>query len=209
MLWNAQLWDESVSIIALVPQAHPIELQGVDFVESAWHRRDPAEPWRKLKPIGLTLMDRNGAQLFADQDSPDVRPEYFAQKQTKSASAGAASLSGDGQMHSVIVTVLPAIGEQLGQFRFTIKNQCPALANDSDVPTLPACDNALLAYTLGDMLQDLRQYTKANAMFAEAQAHVQTMTNAALNQKSNPQVLLPDDGDSTGRFNSKSHGLFW
>ena len=50
------------------------------------------------------------------------------------------------------------------------KRACPGFSGDTDVSQLRNCDNAIIAYAMGDMLERLRQYAKAQAKFTEAQS---------------------------------------
>jgi hypothetical protein len=73
------------------------------------------------------------------------------------------------------------------------KMTCPTLAgSDSPSTYVRGIDNCLCAYTQGDMLQRLRQYTKANALYQEAGALLQEMRDVENKQAEKQVVITPD-----------------
>jgi hypothetical protein len=57
------------------------------------------------------------------------------------------------------------------------KRICPDLTSDGDTSALRNCDNVIIAYATGDMLERLRQYGKAQSKFQEAAALLQEAQN--------------------------------
>lgn len=74
------------------------------------------------------------------------------------------------------------------------KRKCPELTLDASEPTLNGVDQALIAYTFGDMLRFNRQFAKADSLFAEGKAHVDQMIQIDEQQAAGSQRLVPDDG---------------
>jgi hypothetical protein len=66
------------------------------------------------------------------------------------------------------------------------------LVNDSDRPIIRNIDNALIAFVQGDMLQRARQYGKADKVFAEAGALLQSIQNLENQQSARVQRVIPD-----------------
>ena len=78
------------------------------------------------------------------------------------------------------------------------KRKCPELTTDSSNPTLNGVDQALIAYTFGDMLRFNRQFAKANELYAEGKAHVDQMIQIDEQQAARSQRLTPDGNDFPG-----------
>jgi hypothetical protein len=55
------------------------------------------------------------------------------------------------------------------------KAKCPDLVNGTDSPSIPGADETLVASVQGDLMQWLRQYSKADQHFQEAGAHLANM----------------------------------
>lgn len=69
---------------------------------------------------------------------------------------------------------------------------------DSDSPCLRGIDNALLAFAEGDMLERARQYSKAQAKYAEGAAQVQLMKDIEKGQQQLQSMIIPSYlGDNT------------
>lgn len=78
------------------------------------------------------------------------------------------------------------------------KRKCPELLLDTDEPQLNGVDQALLAYTHGDVLRWLRQFSKAQMLFEEGRAHIDQMIQIDEQQAAKSQRLVPDGFDSPG-----------
>ena len=79
------------------------------------------------------------------------------------------------------------------------KRPCPVLAA-TDTPQLRNVDNALIAFTMGDMLERARQYAKAQAKFTEAGAHLDSMRKLETEQANRQRAVkaLGTGGNTLG-----------
>ena len=79
------------------------------------------------------------------------------------------------------------------------KRTCPDLAADSDKPTIPGADLALLAHTEADLYEWMRQVGKSQTKRQEAVALVQEMRDQALGQAAQISRFIPwDESDFSG-----------
>jgi hypothetical protein len=73
------------------------------------------------------------------------------------------------------------------------KRKPKPLLNDLDTPTIRNIENALLSYTLADMLELLRQYSKAAAKAQEAAAFLAEARDMEANQGQRSIRIIPQD----------------
>jgi hypothetical protein len=65
---------------------------------------------------------------------------------------------------------------QAQQLLFICKKKCEELAADSSKPSIPGCDQTLIAFVQGDLYRwPLRQHSKSKELQAEAMAHLEKM----------------------------------
>ena len=69
--------------------------------------------------------------------------------------------------------------------------EAQAVAND-DPFEIRGCENAIMAFVEGDLLEYSRQYGKAQAKYGEAAAHVGTMKDMERNQQQQVSRIIPD-----------------
>lgn len=69
------------------------------------------------------------------------------------------------------------------------KRVCPALTSDADTSVLRNCDNAIIAFAIGDMLERMRQYGKAQAKFKEAAELLESAKNLEKEQANRPRRI--------------------
>jgi hypothetical protein len=90
------------------------------------------------------------------------------------------------------------------------KRKPKPLLNDLDVPTIRNVENALLAYTMADMLELLRQYAKAQLKAQEAGSFLAEARDLERNQGQNTIRIIPVDAgewtrdDWSGSFSGGS-----
>ena len=87
-------------------------------------------------------------------------------------------------VHTISIYPKPLTGKTLRIFG---KRTVPQLANDSDIQRLRNCDNAIIAYAMGDMLERARQYGKAQAKFQEAAALLELAKSVERDQSNQPR----------------------
>jgi len=79
------------------------------------------------------------------------------------------------------------------------KRKPKPLLDDLDVPTIRNIENALLSYTLADMLELLRQYSKAQLKAQEAGAFLSEARDLETNQGQNTVRVIPVDSGEWSR----------
>lgn len=84
------------------------------------------------------------------------------------------------------------------------KKKFNPLRNDEDAPELSGIDTALLAWAMGDMLEDQRHYGKAAAKFNEAALAEQIMVSMEKEQSENIVRIIPSEGDYLSCPSSKT-----
>jgi hypothetical protein len=67
------------------------------------------------------------------------------------------------------------------------KRTIPPLSDDDDVSILRNCDNAIIAFAMGDMLERARQYAKAQAKFQEAASLLEEAKSVEKDQANQPR----------------------
>jgi len=72
------------------------------------------------------------------------------------------------------------------------KRTCIDLLNDTDRPLLTGVDECLCAFVMGDLYQWLRQFTKANAFFQEANALLAKMVDIETAQTTESRQIVPE-----------------
>jgi hypothetical protein len=87
---------------------------------------------------------------------------------------------------------LNQIPEKAGVLFVIGKRTCVELVNDFDVPLIPGVDNCLIAFVMGDLYQWMRQFTKAETFFREANALLQTMIDIETAQSAEIRQIIPD-----------------
>lgn len=89
----------------------------------------------------------------------------------------------------------------LGKQQSRIRQLGEDAAITEDMPfTIRGIDNALIAFTEGDLLEYSRQYAKAQAKFGEAASHVSVMKDMERNQQQQISRIIPDDDGSITLF---------
>jgi len=78
--------------------------------------------------------------------------------------------------------------------RLLAKRRIKPLIEDSDSPELTGIDNALIAAALGDLLEAMRQYGKAQAKFQESGEFVRQMARLEREQSAGVARIIPAGG---------------
>lgn len=81
--------------------------------------------------------------------------------------------------------------EQAGVVLVMGKRTCVALVADADTPLISGTAECLVAFTMGDLYQWMRQFTKASAFHQEAQALLAKMVEIETSQTTETRQLLP------------------
>src|SRR5436190_5421204 len=98
-------------------------------------------------------------------------------------------------LYAITVYPTPAVNTALLIYG---KRKCPGLSNDSDESLLRNCDNCIIAYAMGDMLERQRQYGKAQSKFTEAGALLEEAKKVEQEQANQPRrtKMLTVSGNS-------------
>ncbi len=86
----------------------------------------------------------------------------------------------------ITVTIYPSINQPTDILIFG-KQACPGLPQEASTSLLRNCDNAIMAFATGDMLERARQYAKAQQKFQEAAALLQEAQNVENQQANQPR----------------------
>jgi hypothetical protein len=86
------------------------------------------------------------------------------------------------------------------------KRKCTELTADSDVPLIPGIDPCLCAFVMGDLYQWIRQFSKAEICFGEANALLAKMVEIETAQTSEVRRIIPVDDSS--RPEDAIYGIF-
>lgn len=74
------------------------------------------------------------------------------------------------------------------------KVKAESLTFDNEEPMLRSCENILLAFAQGDMLQRERHYSQAKEMYDEAIALLEQLKRVEVVQQANNRRIIPQDG---------------
>jgi hypothetical protein len=170
MLWDFHLWRQSLIVAQMQVMA------GSDTY-AAHHETDQI--------TGAKLRDRNGNDILllpvGDDFGEELFPEHGTPKYFQQMPKNMGVLSFKLMPCPVDDYVMSLKG----------KRKCPPLTNDEDEPSISGSSNALIAYSMGDMFEYMRQFTKAQAKFTEAVAHQEKMIEIERAQSANIPVLRP------------------
>jgi len=171
MVWDAYLWRDSQMIAQGHLDAQKSFLTFPDDMERVISIRAGADIF--LDPVDDAFLLETDPTIFNRYGIPVCYTELIPFVIDDSASASQ-------------VRILPATD---GPYDFYIfgKRKCPELTNDSGVSILRNCDNVIIAYAMGDMLERLRQYQKAQAKFTEAAALMQEAQQVDTQQSNKPR----------------------
>ncbi len=89
---------------------------------------------------------------------------------------------------------MPAADASAVVLRVAGKVKCDQLDFDNQEPVLRDCENILLAFAQGDMLERERRYGQAQAMFAEAVAHLEQYKKRETVQQAYNKRIIPQFG---------------
>lgn len=171
MIWNAQpwrqsRWQETVSV--------PADTQDVtlgaefEFVTACRWKGE-----QELMPINdQTAFSLNPAGY--DQSGP---PAAFSQ--LAKTSAGLVRI----RLHQIPNETQPLL--VLG------KRKCVELTSASDTPLIPGVDECLTAFAMGDLYQWIRQFSKAQACYNEANGLMEKMIEIERQQSAGISRLVP------------------
>jgi uncharacterized protein YggU (UPF0235/DUF167 family) len=180
MLWDFHLWRQSLVTVEIdvVKDVDTYALpEAFDQVTGA---KLAGESEEALLPVG----DDFGAPLYKHL----LRPRYFQQMPKVSG--------------ILCVKLIPKPDKEY-LMPVSGKRKCVMLEADGDEPSISGSANALIAYAMGDMLELMRQFGKAQTKFAEGAAHQNKMVEIEKNQSANIPVLQPLQMNTGHSFNNE------
>ena len=173
MIWNAELWRESLGTVSqtVASGTSTVSLSTtMDFPVSAyWDERE-------ITPVDYQRVFQMNPALLAESGTPTdfiVLPK---------------SVSASGTRPRIKLIRVPNETKTL----LVLGKMNVTLFGDNTSPTLSGVDNTLVAFVEADALEYLQQYAKAQAKLQEAAAHLQLMRDMEKHQSARVQQLVPD-----------------
>jgi hypothetical protein len=166
MVYDAFYWRDSgmsasATLLAGVQTfPYPANMDRISTIRSGGdHFLDPVDPAFLIESYP-EIFEESGTPIFYEEDT--TTPNSYR------------------------VTVYPTPVENTS-FLILGKRTCPGMVLDADTSILRNCDNAIIAFAMGDMLERARQYAKAQAKFQEAAEHLKTAKAIETEQANQPR----------------------
>src|SRR5436190_10342563 len=167
MIWDSFFWRDtellgSASLTAgNATFAYPGGMERVVSIRAGGdHFLDPVNQ-DFLIQSDPTIFERSGTPIYYDENT---------------TSAG---------VNQIIVYPTPAVNTN---FLILGKRLCAGLSADADISILRNCDNAIIAFAMGDMLERARQYGKSQSKFQEAASLLEEAKNVESAQANQPRA---------------------
>ena len=173
MIWNAELWRESLGTYSTTVSS------GSDIIELTLDMDFPVSAYwdeREITPVDYQRVFQMNPALLAESGTPT---DFIVLSKSVSASGTRPRI----QLIRVPDTTKTLL--VLGKLYVTP-------LGDNGNPMLSGIDNALVAFVEADALEYLQQYAKAQAKLQEAAAHLQLMRDMEKHQSARVQQLVPD-----------------
>ena len=173
MIWNAELWRESLGTMdtTVTSGNSVVSLSSMmDFPVSAyWDERE-------ITPVDYQRVFQINPALLEESGTPT---DFIVLPKVTSA----------GNTYPQIKLLrVPDVTKTL----LVLGKLYVTPLGDNDSPTLSGIDNTLVSYVEADALEYLQQYAKAQAKLQEAGAHLQLMRDMEKHQSARVQQLVPD-----------------
>lgn len=208
MLWDACLWNDTLGVVSVaVNDGDEVIVVGGD-VEAAYNSDGNAHKLDLVVAVRFTVSgDIDGTDIpAADWQSffqldPNTWNNVASRKSTPTNFVNLprqfdTALYGQSGVPKIKLVPTP---DAAGTLFILGKQQSPTRQNGetaaiaADYPfTIRGCENAIMAYVEGDLLEYSRQYGKAQAKFAEASAHVGVMKDMERGQQQQISRIIPD-----------------
>jgi hypothetical protein len=209
LVWDACLWNDTLAVLSQAVTAQS-ELVTLGDPVSSTYSSTPASCLLDF-PVAVRFTvdgDTNGSDLAAAdwQSFFQLDPNTWNNVESRRATPSnfinmprAIDTSLFGQSGVPQVKLVPVPDQDgtlfiLGKQQSRIRQLGEDAAITEDLPfSIRGVDNALLAFTEGDLLEYSRQYAKAQAKFGEANSHVTVMKDMERNQQQQISRIIPDD----------------
>lgn len=173
MIWNAELWRESLGTVSQTVAS------GVDTVSLSTTMDFPVSAYwdeREITPVDYQRVFQMNPALLAETGTPT---DFIVLPKVTSAS---------GTYSQIKLLRIPDDAKTL----LVLGKLYVTELGDNDSPMLSGVDNTLVAFVEADALEYLQQYAKAQAKLQEAAAHLQLMRDMEKHQSARVQQLVPD-----------------
>lgn len=160
MVWDDYFWrDSQITTTVTLPSGESFFDYPPDVDRIVTLRADPDI---FLDPIDETFLIETDPTILERGGTPQFYSEFLAPFEGV----------GDEFDPGTLINRVKVYPIAKGTFTIYIfgKRKCPEMTFDEAVSALRNCDNVIIAYAMGDMLERLRQYAKAQAKFQEAKA---------------------------------------
>lgn len=182
MVWDSRVWAQSV-----LPTAEPVAAATQELtLTEPLADRVLAVRWNAETDLPGVSWDTAYRGDPAGWDAPGTPLGYIERPKTAGGLAVIRFVRAPQQAGTVLVLT---------------KRHCPALVADGDSPTISGADQALIAYTTGDLLSHMGQTGRAQVYWQEGMGHQQALVAAELEQSQTVRRLIPSsnyDDTSTG-----------
>lgn len=201
-----QIKDYTAAMIGISDTA--TKAQAGEFAKARWRMIWNSQPWRQAR-WQQTVAVSSGTQdvtlesqfefvthcrwngtveltPITDGTAMAANPQGFDQ----AGAVGSFAQLGKNSSGDVVVRLF-GIPNESKNLLVLGKRKCVELSADGDTPLLPGVDECLIAYTLGDLYQWLRQMTKAGALYQEGAAHLAKMVEIEKEQSAGIVRVIP------------------
>jgi len=181
MIWNAELWRESLGTVSQTVAS------GTDTVSLSTTMDFPVSAYwdeREITPVDYQRVFQMNPALLAETGTPT---DFIVLPKTTGPS---------GTYSQIKLLRIPDSAKTL----LVLGKLYVTELGDNDSPMLSGIDNTLVAFVEADALEYLQQYAKAQAKLQEAAAHLQMMRDIEKHQSARIQQLVPDV-ESTWGYN--------
>lgn len=172
MIWDQRPWRQAQTICTLAIAAGTTDVELPTGLE-----RTLAARWEGRMLQGMDA--GNVLQLMPETFEQQGTPIMFTEQPIDAA----------GRPHLRLVQV----PQQAGTLLVLAKRRCPGLPDDLSQPLIPGEAQALVAFTLGDLWRWQHQFTKAQACYQEASAHLQAMIDTEQTATASAARIIPTE----------------
>lgn len=177
MIWDRYYWKQTK-----VSETSTLSANDQDITLTAAIDRVVAVRWNKRR-----LLPVNQEQVFQiDPEAFDSAGEVVGFSELPKDSSG---------LTRIRLYQIPQEGKEL----VVLGKAPPETLNDNETPRLSGIDQALQAYILGDLWQSIRQFTKADKLYAEAEAFLTKMIEIEKEQSAFDSRIIPYDDEQYDR----------
>lgn len=211
MLWDGALWNDTLGVVSISITDGQEIVNISPFVTSSYASFSGEESYLDL-PVAIRFTgsgDTDGIEIPAAewqsffQLDPNIWNNVDSRKSTPNNFVNLSRLMTDGattygQSGIPRIKLVPTPNTAGTLFILGKKQSCVRQLGETAAITLNrsidlrGADNALMAYVEGDLLEYSRQYSKAQAKFAEGTAHVSTMKDMERGQQQQISRIIPD-----------------